>query len=70
MRLTTLQAPLAGVIQLVGDITQTATAQSIVTHFEGDLAELVVCDGAPDGMPLLVSSLLPINEGSHSHRSA
>jgi hypothetical protein len=48
-RLTIAQAPLAGVTQLIGDITQTATAQAIVSHFAGDLAELVVCDGAPDG---------------------
>lgn len=42
-------APLPGVTQLQGDITKTATAQSIISHFEGDLADLVVCDGAPDG---------------------
>ena len=42
-------APLPGVIQLQGDITKTSTAQQIISHFEGDLADLVVCDGAPDG---------------------
>lgn len=31
-----------------GDITSTATAQRIVDLFRGQLADLVVCDGAPD----------------------
>lgn len=44
-----LMAPLSGVIQLQGDITKLSTAQAIIQHFEGDQAELVVCDGAPDG---------------------
>ncbi len=41
-------APLPGVIQLQGDITKISTAQQIVSYFEGDKADLVVCDGAPD----------------------
>ncbi|XP_004365220.2 cell division protein [Capsaspora owczarzaki ATCC 30864] len=41
-------APLPGVIQIQGDITKESTAQQIVAHFEGELADLVVCDGAPD----------------------
>lgn len=41
-------APLAGVHQLIGDITKPETAQSIVSYFEGEKADLVVCDGAPD----------------------
>ncbi|XP_076053419.1 tRNA (cytidine(32)/guanosine(34)-2'-O)-methyltransferase-like isoform X2 [Oratosquilla oratoria] len=41
-------APLPGVIQLQGDITKLSTAQQIIGHFEGDQAQLVVCDGAPD----------------------
>ncbi|TRY75502.1 hypothetical protein TCAL_00540 [Tigriopus californicus] len=41
-------APLPGIIQMQGDITQLSTAQKIVAHFEGDQADLVVCDGAPD----------------------
>ncbi|KAK9892061.1 hypothetical protein WA026_018259 [Henosepilachna vigintioctopunctata] len=41
-------APLPGVIQLQGDITKLSTAQEIIKHFEGGLADLVVCDGAPD----------------------
>ena len=55
--------------ELSGDITKTETAERIIAHFEGELADLVVCDGAPDvtGMhdmdqyvqaQLLVSSLL------------
>ncbi len=41
-------APIPGVITLVGDITSQSTAEQIIQHFEGDLADLVVCDGAPD----------------------
>lgn len=46
-------APLDGVITLQGDITDEGTAQQIVEYFRGDLADLVVCDGAPDGIPSL-----------------
>ena len=42
-------APIPGVIQLQGDITKVSTAQEIIGHFEGEEADLVVCDGAPDG---------------------
>ena len=28
---------------------QVSTAKKIIGHFEGDQADLVVCDGAPDG---------------------
>lgn len=28
---------------------QTSTAHEIIGHFEGEQADLVVCDGAPDG---------------------
>ena len=31
-----------------GDITKLSTANQIVDHFSGGLADLVVCDGAPD----------------------
>ncbi|KAJ8925329.1 hypothetical protein NQ315_009159 [Exocentrus adspersus] len=41
-------SPLQGVIQIQGDITKYSTAQEIIGHFEGDQADLVVCDGAPD----------------------
>ena len=41
-------APIPGVACLVGDITSEATADAIVKHFEGSLADLIVCDGAPD----------------------
>jgi len=41
-------APIPGVIQLQGDITKKSTAQGIIGHFEGEHADLVVCDGAPD----------------------
>uniref|UniRef100_H2ZIK3 Putative tRNA (cytidine(32)/guanosine(34)-2'-O)-methyltransferase n=1 Tax=Ciona savignyi TaxID=51511 RepID=H2ZIK3_CIOSA len=41
-------ASLPGVIQLQGDITNVSTAEAIISHFEGESADLVVCDGAPD----------------------
>ncbi|KAF7398491.1 hypothetical protein HZH66_006388 [Vespula vulgaris] len=41
-------APLEGVIQIQGDITNTATAKHIIAHFDNTQADLVVCDGAPD----------------------
>jgi hypothetical protein len=36
------------VITVVGDITAASTATTIINHFSGALADLVVCDGAPD----------------------
>lgn len=42
-------APLPGVIQLQGDITKLSTANSIIGYFDDQKADLVVCDGAPDG---------------------
>jgi len=41
-------APLDGVIIMQGDITSESTAQQIISHFKGEKAHLVVCDGAPD----------------------
>jgi tRNA (cytidine32/guanosine34-2'-O)-methyltransferase len=41
-------APIPGVIQLQGDITKQSTADAIIDNFHGELADLVVCDGAPD----------------------
>lgn len=41
-------APIPGVITMVGDITSESTAQQIIGHFKGSLADLVICDGAPD----------------------
>eukprot|EP00112_Aurelia_sp_Birch-Aquarium-sp1_P008480 Seg1935.6 transcript_id=Seg1935.6/GoldUCD/mRNA.D3Y31 product="tRNA cytidine32/guanosine34-2'-O-methyltransferase" protein_id=Seg1935.6/GoldUCD/D3Y31 len=41
-------APLPGVVQIQGDITNVSTANEIISHFEGQEADLVVCDGAPD----------------------
>jgi tRNA (cytidine32/guanosine34-2'-O)-methyltransferase len=32
----------------MGDITKTSTAAQIIAHFQGETADLVVCDGAPD----------------------
>lgn len=41
-------SPLPGVVQIQGDITSQKTANEIIQHFKGELADLVVCDGAPD----------------------
>lgn len=41
-------SPLPGVTQIQGDITKLSTAEEIMKHFQGDQADLVVCDGAPD----------------------
>lgn len=41
-------APLPGVVQVKGDITKLETAQEIIRLFDGQLADLVVSDGAPD----------------------
>lgn len=41
-------APIDGVLTIQGDITSIDTAQSIIQYFQGQRAELVVCDGAPD----------------------
>ncbi|KAJ1677408.1 putative tRNA (cytidine(32)/guanosine(34)-2'-O)-methyltransferase, partial [Spiromyces aspiralis] len=36
------------VVQIQGDITKLSTAEDIMSHFEGEKADLVVSDGAPD----------------------
>lgn len=41
-------APLENVIQIQGDITKLETAEKIISHFQGEKVDLVVCDGAPD----------------------
>jgi tRNA (cytidine32/guanosine34-2'-O)-methyltransferase len=46
-------APIDGVVQIQGDITRQATAEEIIRHFEGELADIVVSDGAPDGINLI-----------------
>lgn len=51
-------APLSGVCTIQGDITSLATAKSIIEHFYGRRAELVVCDGAPDVTALQVYTIL------------
>lgn len=59
-RILHTQAPLPGVVEIEGDITKTSTANEIIRHFSGALADLVVCDGAPDGT-LLSRSWLHAN---------
>ncbi|KAI3694872.1 hypothetical protein L1987_77853 [Smallanthus sonchifolius] len=41
-------APIEGVIQVQGDVTNARTAEVVIRHFDGCKADLVVCDGAPD----------------------
>jgi 23S rRNA U2552 (ribose-2'-O)-methylase RlmE/FtsJ len=41
-------APIDGVISFQGDITSQQTARDIIQYFQGQRAELVICDGAPD----------------------
>lgn len=40
--------PIEGVVQIQGDITNKETANKIISIFEGNKADLVVSDGAPD----------------------
>lgn len=47
-------APIVGVIQIKGDITKISTAEEIISHFEGKLADLIVSDGAPDGINKII----------------
>jgi tRNA (cytidine32/guanosine34-2'-O)-methyltransferase len=42
--------PLPGVHQIKGDITKLETVDAIIRVFEGEKADLVLSDGAPDGM--------------------
>jgi tRNA (cytidine32/guanosine34-2'-O)-methyltransferase len=42
-------APVEGVVQLQGDITALHTINAVLSHFQGCQADLIVCDGAPDG---------------------
>ena len=42
-------APVEGVVQLQGDITALTTINEVLAHFQGCQADLIVCDGAPDG---------------------
>uniref|UniRef100_A0A1Y1MGC9 Ribosomal RNA methyltransferase FtsJ domain-containing protein n=1 Tax=Photinus pyralis TaxID=7054 RepID=A0A1Y1MGC9_PHOPY len=42
-------APLPGVVQIQGDITKSSTVENILIHLDEHKADLVVCDGAPDG---------------------
>ena len=53
-------APIPGVIQLQGDITKLTTATQIIQHFQGEEADLVVCDGAPDGKAWKISTVLSL----------
>jgi len=39
-----------GVTQIKGDITKIQTVQTIISLFQGQKADIVVSDGAPDGL--------------------
>lgn len=41
-------SPIPGVLSIVGDITAQSTAEQIISHFEGNKADLCISDGAPD----------------------
>lgn len=43
-------APIENTIQIQGDITKQETVDMIMKDFKGNKAELVICDGAPDGL--------------------
>ena len=43
-------AAIEGVTQIQGDITSELTAREVISYFEGEHADIVVSDGAPDGM--------------------
>lgn len=45
-------SPIEGVTQIQGDITKVSVAEEIISHFGNENADLVVCDGAPDGKSL------------------
>lgn len=45
-------------------LPQVSTAQEIIRHFEGQPADLVVCDGAPDGENLTSSPVFISSEVS------
>lgn len=53
-----------GVECIQGDITSVTTAESIIKHFKGEKAELVICDGAPDVSFFLISDMAIYNNGS------
>ncbi|OMJ20369.1 putative tRNA (cytidine(32)/guanosine(34)-2'-O)-methyltransferase [Smittium culicis] len=46
-------APIEGVVQIQGDITKKSTVDQILSHFDGDKADMVISDGAPDGICVL-----------------
>lgn len=63
-----MMAPLDGVTQVVGDITTEDTARAVEEAFrraqhgtDTQLADLIVCDGAPD-----VTGIQPLDEYGHS----
>lgn len=41
-------SPIVGVTLLQGDITSASTATQVIAHFDGNQADLVISDGAPD----------------------
>lgn len=55
-------APIEGVTQIQGDITSEVTAKEVISYFDGEHADIVVSDGAPDGLDphvFIVALLMP-----------
>lgn len=57
-------APIEGVTQIQGDITSEVTAKEVISYFDGEYADIVVSDGAPDGWTHM-SFLLPLLLATH-----
>lgn len=51
-------APIDGIVLLQGDITSKRTAEEVISHFDGNEADLVISDGAPDGEFLSISFIV------------
>ena len=58
-------APVEGVVQLQGDITALTTINEVLAHFQGCQADLIVCDGAPDGEPPSCMCVVATSTATH-----
>jgi 23S rRNA U2552 (ribose-2'-O)-methylase RlmE/FtsJ len=55
------QAPLPGVTIIHADITLPSTAKLMIDAMKGEKADLIVCDGAPEGERIAVAPVVPTN---------
>lgn len=53
------QAPLPGVSIIHADITLPSTAKLMIDAMKGEKADLIVCDGAPEGKHVVDAVVLP-----------